>query len=97
MFTKGTLVRYREGTEKAGEVYAVAESQYLPTSLVRLATPTELVWAKPTELEKVVFYYSVWVDGVKVTDEPLTYGDAKVVEYEWRAKDYDEVVIQMFY
>lgn len=97
MFTKGQLVRYREGTERAGEVYLVAETQYSPTSSVRIMTPDGVFWIEPTELEEVVCYYSVWVDGVKVTDEPLTYGDAKVVEYEWRAKDYNEVVIQMFY
>jgi hypothetical protein len=53
MLTKGQIVRYREGTEKAGEVYFVAEAQYSPTSLVRLLTPTEFVWGKPTELEVV--------------------------------------------
>lgn len=53
MFTKGTLVRYREGTEKAGEVYVVSETQYSPTSSVRIMTPDGVFWIEPTELEVI--------------------------------------------
>jgi len=48
---KGELVRYREGTERAGEVYVVAEGQYLPTSAVRLRGSEGFFWANPKDLE----------------------------------------------
>lgn len=54
MFTrKGQLVRYREGTEFAGEVTVVAEPQYSPNSKVRLLCDSEIgfVWANPSDLE----------------------------------------------
>lgn len=56
MFVRGQLVRYREGTAKAGEVYFVRETQYLPTSSVMLSeslSGAERHWANPTELERV--------------------------------------------
>ena len=52
MFTQGSLVRYREGTELAGEVYVVAESQYSPTSWVLLVTDSPAKhWANPKFIE----------------------------------------------
>ena len=52
MFPKGTLVRYREGTELAGEVYIVAESQDSPTSWVLLLTDSPAQhWANPKFIE----------------------------------------------
>lgn len=52
MFTIGQLVRYREGTELAGEVYVVAESQESQDSWVLLVTDSPAkTWANPKFLE----------------------------------------------
>lgn len=53
MFVRGQLVRYREGTEFAGEVTIVTESQRSPNSRVRLLCDSEIgfVWVNPSDLE----------------------------------------------
>lgn len=50
---KGELVRYREGTEFAGEIFVVAEPMYSPLSKVRLLCDSEIgfIWANPKDLE----------------------------------------------
>ena len=53
MLYEGTLVRYREGTAKAGEVYLVAED-FSPARngwAVMLADSGRLFWANPQDLE----------------------------------------------
>ena len=96
MYTQGTLVRYREGTELAGEVYVVAESQYSPTSWVLLVTDSPAQhWANPKFIESAeTVFYTVWVGGAEVNDHLLTIGEADVLADDYRSQGYDDVVIE---
>ena len=38
--------------------------------------------------------YSVWVGGGEINDSYLTNAEAKLLAEEWRAKGYDDVVIE---
>lgn len=51
MFHRDDVVRFREGTELAGECYFVAEHQYSPSSAVRLRDMKNFFWANPKDLE----------------------------------------------
>lgn len=52
MLTKGQLVRYREGTRRAGEVYVVAEDFVRGDWAVNLTDcGAEFFWANPKDLE----------------------------------------------
>lgn len=52
MFTIGQLVRYREGTRKAGEVYVVAEDFIRGDWAVNLTECNgKYFWANPKDLE----------------------------------------------